>query len=119
MAGSAIESPPAAQPNSSESVFDRVYCAGAYARGHNPDEGRTLKSGQMAGRFGMMVQVAVTLAVGVLVLGQIFNALPETSGPLSNASAQVESLTATAFELAPIVLIVVVAALVLNVIRGI
>ncbi|MFD1515705.1 hypothetical protein [Halomarina rubra] len=80
---------------------------------------RTLRTGQMTSRFSMMIQVAVTLAVGVLVVGQIFDALPNSTGPLANASDQVESLTATAFELAPIVLIVVVAALVLNVIRGI
>jgi len=79
----------------------------------------TLRSGQMTNQFTMMVQVAVTLAVGVLIVGQIFDALPSTSGPLSNASDQVESLTATAFELAPVVLIVVVAALVIGVVRRI
>jgi len=80
---------------------------------------KTLKSGQMTSQFTMMIQVAVTLAVGVLIVGQIFDALPSTSGPLSNASDQVESLTATAFELAPVVLIVVVAALVIGVVRRI
>jgi hypothetical protein len=73
----------------------------------------------MTSQFTMMIQVAVTLAVGVLIVGQIFDALPSTSGPLSNASDQVESLTATAFELAPVVLIVVVAALVIGVVRRI
>jgi len=79
---------------------------------------RTLRSGQMTGRFTMMIRVAVTLAVGVLIVGQIFNALPAVDGPLGNASDQVESLTGTAFELAPIILIVVVASLVIQIVRG-
>lgn len=97
-----------------------IYDWGASARGLDQDEAtRTLRSGQMTSQFTMMIQVAVTLAVGVLIVGQIFDALPATSGPLSNASDQVESLTATAFELAPVVLIVVVAALVIGVVRRI
>ena len=104
-----------------KSAVREVYDYGAFARnGPTRDEAvRTLKSGQMTGQFTMMVQVAVTLAVGVLIVGQIFAALPDTTGPLANASDQVESLTATAFELAPIVLIVVVAALVISVVRRI
>lgn len=101
----------------------KLYTAGTYGRsGASPefeDATRTIHSGQMTNRFTMMVQVAVTLAIGVLIVGQIFDALPETTGPLANASDQVESLTATAFELAPIVLIVVVAALVIGVVRRI
>jgi len=79
---------------------------------------RTLKNGQMSSRFTMMVQVAVTLAIGTLILGEIFAALPDNSGPMANASDRVEELTGTAFELAPILLIVIVAALVINVVRG-
>lgn len=82
------------------------------------DVGRTVKHGQMGGRFVMMIQAAVTLAVGVLVVGSIFNALPAADGPMANASDQVERLTGTAFELAPIVLIVIVASLVLRIVRG-
>jgi len=101
-------------------VLGDAYDWGAAARGFDQDEAtRELRSGQMTSQFTMMIQVAVTLAVGVLIVGQIFDALPSTSGPLSNASAQVESLTATAFELAPVVLIVVVAALVIGVVRRI
>jgi hypothetical protein len=85
----------------------------------DPDETREVQSGQMINQFNMMIQVAVTLAVGVLIVGQIFNALPTVSGPLGNASDQVQSLTGTAFELAPVVLIVVVAALVIGVVRRI
>ena len=37
---------------------------------------------------------------------------------MANASVRVEELTATSFELAPIILIVIVAALVINIVRG-
>jgi hypothetical protein len=97
-----------------------IYDWGAAHRDFDQDEAtRTLRSGQMTSQFTMMIQVAVTLAVGVLIVGQIFDALPATTGPLSNASTQVESLTGTAFELAPVVLIVIVAALVIGVVRRI
>lgn len=102
-----------------KSMASDTYEYGAAARGEDPLNTRTIESGQMTGQFTMMVQVAVTLAIGVLIVGQIFDALPDTTGPLANASDQVESLTATAFELAPIVLIVVVAALVIGVVRRI
>jgi hypothetical protein len=72
-----------------------------------------------SGMVTIMIQIAITLAVGVLITGQIFNALPQTSGALGNASTQVQQLTATAFELAPVVLIVVVAAAVIGVVRRI
>jgi flagellar biosynthesis protein FlhB len=122
---------PATEPGPTASLPGRVagaiqqtasdaYRYGAAARGRDATaDVRTLRSGQMTNQFTMMIQVAVTLAVGVLIVGQIFDALPATSGPLSNASDQVESLTATAFELAPVVLIVVVAALVIGVVRRI
>lgn len=82
------------------------------------EAGRTIKHGQMSSRFTMMVQAAVTLAVGVLIVGSIFDALPAVDGPMSQAANQTEQLTGTAFELAPIVLIVIVAALVLRIVRG-
>jgi len=97
-----------------------LYAYGAAARGRDPAaETRRIQSGQMTSDFTRMIQIAVTLAVGVLIVGQIFAALPSTTGPLSNASDQVESLTGTAFELAPIVLVVIVAALVIGVVRRI
>jgi hypothetical protein len=98
---------------------NRTYRFGRGARNLDPDETREVESGQMIGQFNMMIQVAVTLAVGVLIVGQIFNSLPTVEGPLGNASEQVQSLTGTAFELAPVVLIVVVAALVISVVRRI
>jgi hypothetical protein len=97
----------------------QTYRFGRAARDLDPDETREVQSGQMIGQFNMMIQVAVTLAVGVLIVGQIFNSLPAVEGPLGNASDQVQDLTGTAFELAPVVLIVVVAALVISVVRRI
>jgi len=64
-----------------------------------------------------MVQVAVVLAVAVLITGQIFGALPAPTGSLSAAYDQVEQLTATAFELAPVALIVIVAAAIIRQVR--
>jgi hypothetical protein len=101
-------------------VLDDVWSWGRSATGAPDRETatRTIRSGQMTNQFTMMVQVAVTLAVGVLIVGEIFNALP-SSGALSNASTAVENQTGTAFELAPIVLVVVVASLVIGVVRRI
>ena len=65
----------------------------------------------------IMIQVAVVLAVGVLVTGQILGALPDVTGPMGTAATQVETLTGTAFELAPIVMIVIVSAIVIRQIR--
>jgi hypothetical protein len=79
---------------------------------------REIKTGQMTGQFAMMIQVAVILAVGVLIVGSIFDALPST-GTLNGAQTQVQELTGQAFELAPIVLIVVVASLIVGVVRRI
>jgi len=69
-------------------------------------------------QFSMMIRGAVLLAVGVFVVGSIFSAITVSSGdPLYNASAQVESLTGEAFSIAPVVLIVVVAVLILTFVR--
>mgnify|MGYP007091097942 CR=1 FL=1 len=65
-----------------------------------------------------LVQLSVTLAVGVLIVGQMFNAIPAPpDGALTGQ--QVEQITAQAFELAPVILIVIVAAVVISVVRRI
>lgn len=120
-----------ASDTADQSMIDRVKAAGpdlaadAYAWGQatigGPDAEtatRELKTGQMTGQFAMMIQVAVILAVGVLIVGSIFDALP-SSGTLNGAQTQVQNLTGQAFELAPIVLIVVVASLIVGVVRRI
>jgi len=67
----------------------------------------------------VLVQLSITLAIGVLIVGKVFNALPKPEGALTGAADQVEALTATAFELAPVILIVVVAAVVISTVRRI
>ena len=72
----------------------------------------------VAGQFSMMIRGAVLLAVGVFVVGAIFSAINPSSGdPLYNPSTQVEDLTGQAFEIAPVVLIVIVAVLILTFVR--
>jgi len=83
-----------------------------------PDDGVMLGGNMGIGMVNLMVQVSVTLAIGVLIVGKIFNALP-TTPVFSSASTQVQELTATAFELAPVILIVLVASVVIGVVRQI
>jgi hypothetical protein len=66
--------------------------------------------------FNGLVASAVTLVVGVLIYNNVFDALPDTTGAIngSDVSATIES----AFLLAPVALIVTVAALVLIQIGG-
>lgn len=66
--------------------------------------------------FNRMVTAAVTLIVGVLVFNQILNSLPESAGGI-NRTGIVGTIEA-AFNLAPVVLIVLVAALVLAQVAG-
>mgnify|MGYP000438608436 FL=1 len=70
----------------------------------------------VSAQFGMMIRGAVLLAVGVFVVGSIFSAIPD-SNALPNATAEVENITGQAFELAPIVLLVIVAVLILSFVR--
>jgi nitrogen fixation/metabolism regulation signal transduction histidine kinase len=66
----------------------------------------------------VLVQLSITLAIGVLIVGKVFNALPKAE-TFSAAATQVETITATAFELAPVILIVIVSAVVISVVRRI
>jgi uncharacterized membrane protein required for colicin V production len=66
--------------------------------------------------FNRMVTAAVTLIVGVLVFNQILDALPSTSGGIDRTN--ITDTIGSAFELAPVVLIVLVAALVLAQVSG-
>jgi hypothetical protein len=66
--------------------------------------------------FNRMVTAAVTLIVGVLVFNQILSALPTTSGGINRSG--ITGTIESAFQLAPVVLIVLVAALVLAQVAG-
>lgn len=76
----------------------------------------TRKASQM-GTFNSMVASAVTLIVGVLIFNSINGSLPSTTGGI-NASTSVVPTIESAFQLAPIVLVVLVAALILAQVSG-
>jgi len=75
----------------------------------------TRSADQMA-TFNSMVAAAVTLIVGVLIYNNVFDALPDTTGAINGSS--VSGTIESAFLLAPVALIVLVAALVLAQIGG-
>jgi len=66
--------------------------------------------------FNALVTASVTLVVGILIFNQVLSALPETSGGIN--ATPVTSTIESAFTLAPVVLIVLVAALVLAQVAG-
>jgi hypothetical protein len=63
-----------------------------------------------------MVTAAVTLIIGVLVFNQILGALPTSSTGINRTG--IVNTVESAFQLAPVVLIVLVAALVLAQVSG-
>jgi hypothetical protein len=71
----------------------------------------TRKASQMA-TFNSMVVGAITLIIGVLVFNQVNVSLPSSGGAI-NASTTIVPTIESAFQLAPIVLVVLVAALIL------
>jgi len=82
---------------------------------------RTFESGQVTSSFGVLIQGAVMLAVGIFVVISVFGAIPdggEEAGPLHEAQERLEELTGQAFEIAPIVLIVIVAFVIMQYVRG-
>lgn len=81
----------------------------------------TFESGQVTQSFGVLIQGAVMLAVGIFVVISVFGAIPdggEEAGPLHEAQVRLEELTGQAFEIAPIVLIVIVAFVIMQYVRG-
>jgi len=66
--------------------------------------------------FNVIVASAVTLIVGVLIYNEVFSALPNTNGAINGTA--VSNTIESAFSLAPVALIVVVAALVLAQVGG-
>lgn len=72
---------------------------------------KTRTAEQMAS-FNRMVTASIVLIVGVLIFNQINDALPSDGGGI-NASTTVVPTINDAFGLAPIVLVVLVAALIL------
>jgi hypothetical protein len=66
--------------------------------------------------FNSLVTAAVTLIVGILIFNEVQAALPDTSGGINETG--VVTTIESAFQLAPVVLIVLVAALILAQVAG-
>jgi hypothetical protein len=75
----------------------------------------TRQADQMAS-FNQMVTAAVTLIVGILIFNQVQTALPSTSGGINETP--IVSTIESAFDLAPVVLIVLIAGLILAQVGG-
>jgi|AKVG01.1.fsa_nt_gi hypothetical protein len=75
----------------------------------------TRSASQMAS-FNQMVTAAVTLIVGILIFNQVQTALPSTSGGINETP--IVSTIESAFDLAPVVLIVLIAGLILAQVGG-
>lgn len=75
----------------------------------------TRQANQMVS-FNRMVTAAVTLIVGILIFNQVQSALPSTAGGINETP--VINTIESAFELAPVVLVVLVAALILAQVAG-
>ncbi|MDR9412731.1 MAG: hypothetical protein RI531_08980 [Haloferacaceae archaeon] len=78
--------------------------------------GSVSTSNDQVATFTRLVAGAVTLIVGVLIFNEIEAALPNTTTGIDQTSIVTD--IATAMELAPIVLLVIVAALVLAQVSG-
>lgn len=80
--------------------------------------GRYGAARQMADRMLTVVVVGIVIITGILVYGEVNSALPSPSDSnLSNAQSNATGTFSDAMELAPVVLIVVVASLILAVVR--
>jgi hypothetical protein len=66
--------------------------------------------------FNQMVTAAVTLIVGILIFNQVQSALPSTSGGINETP--IVGTIESAFDLAPVVLIVLIAGLILAQVGG-
>ncbi len=66
--------------------------------------------------FQRLVTGGVTLAVGILVYNEVVGALPDSNGAINQTA--VNGPVESAFTLAPIALLVIVAALILNQVMG-
>ena len=81
-------------------------------------DGRYRQAAQMVDRMVGVVVIGVVIIVGILVFGEIESSLPtpDNSG-LANTSDNATNTFGDAMELAPVVLLVVIASLILAVVR--
>lgn len=66
--------------------------------------------------FNRLVTGGVTLAVGILVYNEVIGALPDSSGAINQSA--VTTTVESAFQLAPVALIVIIAAVILAQVMG-
>jgi uncharacterized membrane protein len=71
--------------------------------------------GQMSS-FNRLVTGGVTLAVGILVYNEVIGALPNSNGAINQTG--VTTTVESAFQLAPVALIVIIAAVILAQVMG-
>jgi hypothetical protein len=76
----------------------------------------TRKASQMS-TFNSLVVSAITLIVGILIFNSVNGSLPGSGGAI-NASSTIVPQIESAFQLAPIVLVVLVAAMILAQVSG-
>lgn len=73
----------------------------------------------MSGTFLAIVSAAVTLLVGIYVFAEISDTMPTPeNAELANATSNVKSTTGSAFQLAAVAIIVLVAGLILSLVGG-
>jgi hypothetical protein len=84
------------------------------------EEALRMQSGTRAqgGSVTTLVSVGATLLIGVLVLSQIVEALPDNNGAFSGAVTQIETILNSSFLLAAILPLVIIAGAVLFYVRG-
>ena len=81
-------------------------------------DGRWREARQMADRMLTVVILGVVIIVGILVYGQIESALPAPDNTnLADAQNNTTDTFGSAMELAPVVLLVIIASLILAVVR--
>lgn len=69
--------------------------------------------------FQRLVASAVSLAIGVLVLNEVIAALPQAQNAVVNFQTAILPQIQSAFNLAPVALVVLVAALILRQLTGV
>jgi hypothetical protein len=85
--------------------------------GTNLAEGRWHQARQMVDQMLAVVVIGIVIIVGILVYGEIESSLPAPDGQLADTSDNATNTFGDAMELAPVVLLVIIASLILAVVR--
>lgn len=92
-------------------VKSRVKEAAGYADAKSLQDGVVREMGQMT-TMNRLVVGGVTLAVGVLVYNEVVGALPNSGGAINQTA--IDGTVESAFQLAPVALIVLISAVILR-----